>query len=139
MLLEELNQKPFKQLPGNRQQAFAQLDKPALSPLPRHPYRYVDIKPVKVNKWGEPFCDGRADRLCCSMNNRLHDRVQRLALDQCHQGASALFADHGITLPVAQATTGINDGGTFIDRDLVGNDAGPIIAAIAFAPFLLTA
>ena len=49
VLLEELNQKPSKQLPGNRQQAFEQLDKPALSPLPRHPYRYVDIKPVKVN------------------------------------------------------------------------------------------
>jgi transposase len=48
-LLEELNQKPFKQLPGNRQQAFEQLDKPALRPLPKHPYRYVDIKPVKVN------------------------------------------------------------------------------------------
>lgn len=49
VLLEELNQRPFKQLPGNRQQAFEQLDKPALSPLPRQPYRYVDIKPVKVN------------------------------------------------------------------------------------------
>ena len=48
-LLDELNQKPFKQLPGNRRQAFEQLDKPALRPLPRHPYRYVDIKPVKVN------------------------------------------------------------------------------------------
>lgn len=48
-LLEELNQKPFKQLPGNRRQAFEQLDKPALRPLPKHPYRYVDIKPVKVN------------------------------------------------------------------------------------------
>jgi len=48
-LLDELNQKPFKQLPGNRRQAFEQLDKPALIPLPRHPYRYIDIKPVKVN------------------------------------------------------------------------------------------
>jgi hypothetical protein len=48
-LLDELNQKPFKQLPGNRQQAFAQLDQPALAPLPAQPYRYVDIKPVKVN------------------------------------------------------------------------------------------
>ncbi len=48
-LLVELNQKPFKQLPGNRQQAFEQLDKPALKPLPKHPYRYVDIKPAKVN------------------------------------------------------------------------------------------
>ncbi len=49
ILLEELNQKPFKQLPGNRQQAFTQLDQPALNPLPRHPYCYVDIKLVKVN------------------------------------------------------------------------------------------
>jgi hypothetical protein len=48
-LLDELNQKPFKQLPGNRHQAFTQLDQPALKPLPLHPYRYVDIKPVKVN------------------------------------------------------------------------------------------
>lgn len=48
-LLEELNQKPFKQLPGNRRQAFEQLDQPALRPLPRHPYRFVAIKPVKVN------------------------------------------------------------------------------------------
>lgn len=48
-LLEELNQKPFKQLPGNRCQAFEQLDQPALNALPVHPYRYVDIKSVKVN------------------------------------------------------------------------------------------
>ncbi len=48
-LLEDLNQKPFKQLPGNRQQAFEQLDRPALSTLPLHPYSYVAIKPVKVN------------------------------------------------------------------------------------------
>jgi hypothetical protein len=48
-LLEELNAKPFKQLPGNRRQAFEQLDRPALRPLPSHPYRYVAIKPVKVN------------------------------------------------------------------------------------------
>jgi transposase len=48
-LLEELNNKPFKQLPGNRRQAFEQLDQPALRALPRHPYRFVEIKPVKVN------------------------------------------------------------------------------------------
>ena len=48
-LLEALNQKPFKQLPGNRRSAFEQLDQPALRPLPRHRYHYVEIKPVKVN------------------------------------------------------------------------------------------
>ena len=49
VLLEELNAKPFKQLPGNRRSAFEQLDKPALQPLPVQPYRYVAIKPAKVN------------------------------------------------------------------------------------------
>lgn len=48
-LLDELNQKPFKQLPGNRRDAFARLDQPALKPLPKQAYRYVEIKPVKVN------------------------------------------------------------------------------------------
>lgn len=48
-LLEELNSKPFKQMPGNRRTAFEQLDKPALQALPTQPYRYLAIKPVKVN------------------------------------------------------------------------------------------
>lgn len=48
-LLEDLNHRPFKQLPGNRRQAFERLDQPALRPLPVQPYRYVAIKPVKVN------------------------------------------------------------------------------------------
>ena len=48
-LLEDLNSRPFKQLPGCRRSAFEQLDKPALRPLPTQPYRYVAIKPVKVN------------------------------------------------------------------------------------------
>lgn len=48
-LLTELNERPFKRLPGNRRQAFEQLDQPALKPLPRQPYQYLDIKTVKVN------------------------------------------------------------------------------------------
>ena len=48
-LLVQLNDKPFKQLPGSRREAFEMLDRPALSPLPRQPYRYVEIKTVKVN------------------------------------------------------------------------------------------
>jgi hypothetical protein len=48
-LLEEVNNKPFKQLKGTRQQWFESIDKPALLPLPRQPYQYTDIKIVKVN------------------------------------------------------------------------------------------
>ena len=48
-LLVELNQRPFKALPGNRQEAFEGIDRPELKPLPAHPYRYTAIKTVKVN------------------------------------------------------------------------------------------
>ncbi len=48
-LLVEVNNKPFKQLKGTRQQWFDSLDKPALAPLPKHAYQYTEIKTVKVN------------------------------------------------------------------------------------------
>lgn len=48
-LLEEVNNKPFKQLKGTRQQWFESIDKPALLPLPQQAYQYTDIKIVKVN------------------------------------------------------------------------------------------
>ena len=48
-LLGEVNNKPFKQLKGTRQQWFESLDKPVLMPLPKQAYQYTDIKTVKVN------------------------------------------------------------------------------------------
>jgi transposase len=48
-LLEEVNNKPFKQLKGTRQQWFDSIDRPALLPLPKQVYQYTDIKIVKVN------------------------------------------------------------------------------------------
>lgn len=48
-LLVDLNARAFKQLPGNRKEAFGRLDKPVLRALPRQPYQYVDIKKVRVN------------------------------------------------------------------------------------------
>ncbi len=48
-LLEDLNQRPFKKLPGTRLSQFMQLDKPALSPLPVQPYQYTEIKQARVH------------------------------------------------------------------------------------------
>ena len=48
-LLVEVNNKPFKQFKGCRQQWFESIDQPALMPLPKQPYQYTDIKTVKVN------------------------------------------------------------------------------------------
>lgn len=49
LLLEDLNQRPFKKLPGSRKSQFEQLDKPVLRALPVHPYQYTDIKQARVH------------------------------------------------------------------------------------------
>jgi transposase len=49
VLLEDLNQRPFKKLPGTRHSQFEQLDKPALRALPAQPYRYAHIKKARVH------------------------------------------------------------------------------------------
>jgi hypothetical protein len=48
-LLDDLNSRPFRRLPGNRQEAFKRLDQPALRALPKHPYEYVEIRRCRVN------------------------------------------------------------------------------------------
>lgn len=48
-LLEDLNQRPFKQLPGCRRSQFEQLDQAVLRPLPAQPYQYTEIKQAKVH------------------------------------------------------------------------------------------
>ena len=48
-LLSGLNARPFKKLPGSRQQWFEALDRPALRPLPAQPYAYAEWKHARVN------------------------------------------------------------------------------------------
>lgn len=48
-LLEMLNQRPFKKLPGCRRSQFEQIDLLALSPLPEMPYRLHCWKKARVN------------------------------------------------------------------------------------------
>jgi transposase len=45
----ELNQRPFKTLPGCRQSWFESLDRPALKPLPALPYEIAAFKRARVN------------------------------------------------------------------------------------------
>lgn len=43
-LLEKLNHRPFKKLPGTRHQLYQEVDKPALKQLPEQPYEYAEWK-----------------------------------------------------------------------------------------------
>ena len=50
-----LNARPFKKLPGSRASLFAELDRPALRPLPAVPYEFATWKTATVNiKWCGP-------------------------------------------------------------------------------------
>jgi len=48
-LLVILNNRRFKKLPGTRATAFAEIDRPALKPLPVYPYEYADFKKARVH------------------------------------------------------------------------------------------
>jgi transposase len=48
-LLTRLNEKPFQKLPGSRASTFAEIDAPALLPLPLQPYEIAHFKTVKVH------------------------------------------------------------------------------------------
>lgn len=48
-LLERLNARPFRKLPGSRRSQFEQLDRPALRPLPATPYVFAEWKTVRVH------------------------------------------------------------------------------------------
>jgi len=48
-LLEHLNQRPFKKLPGSRKSTFESLDKPALKALPLEAYEYAEWRKARVN------------------------------------------------------------------------------------------
>jgi transposase len=47
-LLTRLNAKPFRKISGSRDSLFAELDKPALAPLPSSPYEYADWKTARL-------------------------------------------------------------------------------------------
>lgn len=48
-LREQLNRRPFKKLPGSRQQLFDTVERAVLKPLPIAPYEYAEWKKARVN------------------------------------------------------------------------------------------
>jgi transposase len=48
-LLQVLNARPFRKLPGSRASVFAEVDRPALRPLPAQPYEHAEWRRVRVN------------------------------------------------------------------------------------------
>jgi len=94
------------------------------------------MHPIDVR--GESVYYSAPDSLGFFVKDGPDDRIQRLALDQRHQGTPVALADLGVTFPVTEAPFAFNNGRAIINRDLIGKGATPTIDAIAFAPDLLT-
>jgi len=59
-LVEWINNRPFKVLPGSRRSVFEEIDRPALRPLPQIPYEFATWKTQRVNI--DYHVEVRADR-----------------------------------------------------------------------------
>jgi len=48
-LVHKLNERPFRKLAGSRAELYQNIDRPALQPLPLHPFVYAEWKKARVN------------------------------------------------------------------------------------------
>ena len=86
-LLAELNAKPFKKLTGCRASRFAELDQPALKPLPAAAYEYAEWRKVRVGF----DCHIEVDRRFYSIpyalvKNQIDVRLTAKTIECFHQG-----------------------------------------------------
>ncbi|MBU2769161.1 IS21 family transposase [Acidithiobacillus ferrivorans] len=107
-LLEDLNQRPFKQLPGSRKSTFEALDRPALKPLPAQDYVFAVWKTAKVSidyhveynrhRYSVPYrlAHERVDLLVSARTVEIFHQQQRVAshLREDSQGRYSTLTEH---------------------------------------------
>jgi transposase len=86
-LLEQLNAKAFQKLPGSRASAFAQLDAPALQPLPAQTWELAVYKTVRVHIDQHIEFEGHRYSVPQSLVGQvLEARVTARAVELLHRG-----------------------------------------------------
>jgi transposase len=86
-LLEKLNDRPFKKLPGSRREHFERLDKPALQPLPAEPYVYAEWKKARVHIDYHVAVDGHYYSVPHALiKKQLDVRITQHTLECFHRG-----------------------------------------------------
>jgi transposase len=86
-LLQRLNHRPFKKLPGSRRTAFEAIDRPALRPLPAEPYVFAEWKKVRVHIDYHVEVDGHYYSVPYQLVNRQLDvRFSAHTVECLHQG-----------------------------------------------------
>ena len=86
-LLEKLNARPFKKLPGSRREHFVALDKPVLQPLPAVPYVYAEWKKARVHIDYHVEVDGHYYSVPHALiKKQLEVRITKHTLECFHRG-----------------------------------------------------
>ncbi|WP_404418318.1 IS21 family transposase [Marinospirillum sp.] len=86
-LLTLLNQRPFRKLPGNRQEHFETIDRPALQPLPAEPYTYAQWKKARVHMDYHVAFEGHYYSVPCSLvKKEVELRVTEYTLEVFYRG-----------------------------------------------------
>lgn len=86
-LLAELNDKPFKKLPGCRRSQFEALDQPVLKPLPIQPYQFAVFKKVRVRLDYHVEWEGHYYSVPCSfLKQEIDIRATVTSIECFHQG-----------------------------------------------------
>jgi transposase len=86
-LVETLNIRPFKKLPGSRRSAFETQDRPALQPLPATPYEFAQWKQAKVHVDYHVEVDGHYYSVPHTLVGRKLDlRYTATTVEAFHQG-----------------------------------------------------
>lgn len=104
VLLRDLNERPFKKLPGCRKSAFEALDRPALKPLPATAYEYAEWKKARVNIDYHIEVDRHYYSVPHALVGRALDvRITATAVECLHQGKRV--ASHARSLKRGAHTT----------------------------------
>lgn len=86
-LLDTVNRRAFKKLPGNRLEQFEVIDKPALSPLPLSPYLFAEWKKARVHIDYHVEIDGHYYSVPHTLVKRQIDvRITQNTIECFHQG-----------------------------------------------------
>lgn len=88
-LVDWVNDRPFKKLPGSRRSVFAALDQPALRPLPANAYEFATWRRAKVNI--DYHIEVRADRHYYSVPYRLVGDTVEVRISQ---RSIEIFSNH---------------------------------------------
>jgi len=86
-LLTQLNERPFKKLPGCRRSQFEELDQPALKPLPNTAYEYAEWKQARVGIDYHVEINGHYYSVPYQLiKQQLDVRITRSTVECCHKG-----------------------------------------------------